>query len=272
MGTPPEALLAAGSGRVTLFAPDGKVRWSRTGCGNVHQVQEHGGYVYYANGDLYRCRLPATRAERVYRPRVQTGGGVLGFEVQPNGDIVLALNASGEIVELDGKTGRETVRFAVNTARADGKEPGAHARLRMVHKTPARTYLVCCAGASAVREYGADGRLVWEQAVPALAFDARRRANGNTLVAHLTGVTEYTPDHRAVWSFACADAPALNLAFLCGIQERANGNLVVGTWANGAPDATRATAFEVTRDKRIVWAHFPAQDRNMMTVQRPPLK
>ena len=271
-GTPPEAMLAAGSGRVVLFSPDGKVRWSRTGCGNVHQVQEHGGYVYYANGDLYRCRLPATRAELVYRPRVRTGGGVLGFEVQPNGDIVLALNASGEIVELDGKTGRETVRFAVNTARADGKEPGAHTRLRMVHKTPAGTYLVCCAGASAVREYGADGRLVWEQAVPALAFDARRRANGNTLVAHLTGVTEYTPDHRAVWSFACADAPALNLAFLCGIQERANGNLVVGTRANGAPDATRATAFEVTRDKRIVWAHFPAQDRNMMTVQRPPLK
>ena len=52
----------------------------------------------------------------------------------------------------------------------------------------------------------------------------------------------------------------------------AAAGLVVGTWANGAPDATRATAFEVTRDKRIVWAHFPAQDRNMMTVQRPPLK
>ena len=27
----------------------------------------------------------------MYRPRVRTGGGVLGFEVQPNGDIVLAL-------------------------------------------------------------------------------------------------------------------------------------------------------------------------------------
>ena len=71
---------------------------------------------------------------------------------------------------------------------------------------------------------------------------------------------------------AIEDAPELKLDSLCGIWEQPNGNLVVGTWANGAPDATRATAFEVTRDKRIVWAHFPAQDRNMMTVQRPPLK
>ena len=55
---------------------------------------------------------------------------------------------------------------------------------------------------------------------------------------------------------------------LCGIQELANGNLVIGTWANGELDASKATAFEITREKKLVWAWRPNADRNMMTAVR----
>ncbi|MGN0847240.1 MAG: hypothetical protein ACI4RA_07645 [Kiritimatiellia bacterium] len=261
-------LLVAGTGRAYILEPDGKVSWQRTGCGNIHRVQRHGGYVYYSNGDLYRCRLPGTQAELVYRPKTRAGAGVLGFEVLPNGNVVMAVNSTDEVIELEARTGRELVRFKVNPKNAKGGTPGAHGHLRMVRKTAKGTYLVCCAGAACVREYTADGKLVWEQAVPVLAFDCIRRANGNTLVSHLTGVTEYAPDHRAVWSFVCGDLPNLRLANLCGIQETKAGNLVVGTWANGEPDATRATAFEITREKKLVWAWYPNADRNMMTAVR----
>ena len=267
-GTLPSPLLVAGTGRAYVLEPNGKISWLRTGCGNIHRVQRCGDSVYYSNGDLFRCRLPHTKAELVYRPKSRVGAGVLGFEVMPNGNIVLAVNSTDEIVELEAGTGREIVKFRADPKNAKGETPGAHGHLRMIRKTAKGTYLVCCAGASCVREYDARGKLVWEQSVPVMAFDCWRRANGNTLVSHITGVTEYTPDHREVWSFKADELPELGLSVLCGIQELANGNLVIGTWANGELDASKATAFEITREKKLVWAWRPNADRNMMTAVR----
>ena len=267
-GTLPSPLLVAGTGRAYVLEPNGKISWLRTGCGNIHRVQRCGDSVYYSNGDLFRCRLPHTKAELVYRPKSRVGAGVLGFEVMPNGNIVLAVNSTDEIVELEAGTGREIVKFRADPKNAKGETPGAHGHLRMIRKTAKGTYLVCCAGASCVREYDARGKLVWEQSVPVMAFDCWRRANGNTLVSHITGVTEYTPDHREVWSFKAGELPELGLSVLCGIQELANGNLVIGTWANGELDASKATAFEITREKKLVWAWRPSADRNMMTAVR----
>ena len=267
-GTLPSPLLVAGTGRAYVLEPNGKISWLRTGCGNIHRVQRCGDSVYYSNGDLFRCRLPHTKAELVYRPKSRVGAGVLGFEVMPNGNVVLAVNSTDEIVELEAGTGREIVKFRADPKNAKGETPGAHGHLRMIRKTAKGTYLVCCAGASCVREYDARGKLVWEQSVPVMAFDCWRRANGNTLVSHITGVTEYTPDHREVWSFKAGELPELGLSVLCGIQELANGNLVIGTWANGELDASKATAFEITREKKLVWAWRPNADRNMMTAVR----
>lgn len=267
-GTLPSPLLVAGTGRAYVLEPNGKISWLRTGCGNIHRVQRCGDSVYYSNGDLFRCRLPDTKAELVYRPKSRVGAGVLGFEVMPNGNVVLAVNSTDEIVELEAGTGREIVKFMADPKNAKGETPGAHGHLRMIRKTAKGTYLVCCAGASCVREYDARGKLVWEQSVPVMAFDCWRRANGNTLVSHITGVTEYTPDHREVWSFKADELPELGLSVLCGIQELANGNLVIGTWANGELDASKATAFEITREKKLVWAWRPNADRNMMTAVR----
>lgn len=267
-GTLPSPLLVAGTGRAYVLEPNGKISWQRTGCGNIHRVQRCGDSVYYSNGDLFRCRLPDTKAELVYRPKSRVGAGVLGFEVMPNGNVVLAVNSTDEIVELEAGTGREIVKFRADPKNAKGETPGAHGHLRMIRKTATGTYLVCCAGASCVREYDARGKLVWEQSVPVMAFDCWRRANGNTLVSHITGVTEYTPDHREVWSFKADELPELGLSVLCGIQELANGNLVIGTWANGELDASKATAFEITREKKLVWAWRPNADRNMMTAVR----
>ena len=267
-GTLPSPLLVAGTGRAYVLEPNGKISWQRTGCGNIHRVQRCGDSVYYSNGDLFRCRLPDTKAELVYRPKSRVGAGVLGFEVMPNGNVVLAVNSTDEIVELEAGTGREIVKFRADPKNAKGETPGAHGHLRMIRKTAKGTCLVCCAGASCVREYDARGKLVWEQSVPVMAFDCWRRANGNTLVSHITGVTEYTPDHREVWSFKADELPELGLSVLCGIQELANGNLVIGTWANGELDASKATAFEITREKKLVWAWRPNADRNMMTAVR----
>ena len=217
-------------------------------------------WVYWSNGDLYRTDIPTGRTELFYKPCAKEG--IFGFEILSNGNIVVAENGTDFITELKAGTTEPVVKFKADPRGADGKMPGAHSHFRMVRKTARGTYLVCCSSANVVREYNAHGTLVWEQPTPRLAsghaplaFDALRRANGNTLISHLGAITEFTPGHRIVWQFTCADAPELKLDNLCGIWEKPNGNLVVGTYANGAADGSRATAFEITREKMVVWSY-----------------
>jgi len=273
-GTLEGPVLFAGSGRAVLLGRDGEERASWTGCGNIHCVYRTATDLWWSNGAVWRRPLAGGEPVCVWRAPNEVGGGVLGFELQPDGAVVMAVNSTREIVELApppafppqaGYAVRR--RFKVDARAAGGKEPGAHGALRLVHKTARGTYLTCCAGAACVREYDAAGKLVWEQAAAPFVFDCLRRANGNTLVSHLDGITEFTPDHRVAWKFACADLPELKLANLCGIRERRNGNLVVGTWNRGSRARTQATVFEITRDKTCVWAYYGA-DANAMTAAR----
>jgi len=265
-GSMSEPLLVCGAGRAFLVAPDGRVAWEKSGCGNIHRVWKHQDWVYYSNGELRRIDVVSGRDELVYKPCEKEG--IYGFEVLKNGNIVVAENGTDYITELETGTWKPVVKFKGNPAAADGKVPGgAHHHYRMVRKTPKGTYLVCCSSANVVREYDKSGKLVWEQQIPAkITFDCLRRANGNTLVSHLDAVTEYTPDHQVAWQFRCEDAPDLKLANLCGIWEKKNGNLVVGTYANGVEDGSRTTAFEITRAKSVVWSYAAAGRRfSMMT-------
>ncbi len=259
-GVMTQPLLACGDGRAYLVAPDGHIAWFVPNCGNIHRVWLHDGWVYWSNENLYRTNVVTGRTELFYKPCEKEG--LYGFEVLANGNIVIAENGTDFITELKAGTTTPVVKFKGSPRLADGTMPtDPHHHFRMVRKTAAGTYLVCCSGANTLREYDARGALVWEQPTPALAFDALRRANGNTLISHLGAITEYTPDHKVAWRFTCEDAPALKLANLCGIWEKPNGNLVVGTYANGVEDGSRVTAFEITREKRVLWSYAPAGTR-----------
>ena len=273
-GTLASPLLCAGYGRAYLLGTDGAEIASWEGCGNIHRAVKTTDHIWWSNGRVWRVPLAGGAPELVYRSPQEVGGGVLGFTVEPDGAVVMAVNATHEIIELAPPADfpanaprRVRTRFKVDCRDAKGAEPGPHGALRMIRKTAAGTYLVCVSSAAKVAEYERAGKLVWEQAAPPFAFDCLRRANGNTLVSHLDGVTEFTPDHQIAWQIKTTDFPELKLAYLCGLQELPNGNLVVGTWANGSPARTNTTAFEVTRDKRIVWAHRSA-DANMMSAIR----
>ena len=263
-GTMPSPLLVASAGKAALIAPDGTAVWEQEKCGNIHRVWHKGEWVYWSNGDLYRTHIITKKTELVYKPAPKEG--VYGFEILDNGNIVVAENANDLIVELSPDAKKKLVEIKVNPRNAKGVMPDLHHHMRMVRKTAAGTYLVACSISRFVREYDKTGKLVWEQETPALAFDCLRRANGNTLVSHLGAVTEYTPDHQVAWRFSCTNAPELKLGNLCGLEERKNGNLVIGTYANGVEDGSRTTAFEVTRNKKIVWSYAAAgKRRSMMT-------
>ena len=256
-------LLVSGSARSYIMEPSGKIVWEQKKCGNIHRSMKHGDWIYYSNANLFRVNIKTGAKELFYQPSPKEG--VFGFEILPNGNIVVAENGTDFITELKAETKEPIIKFKGDPTSKDGKIPNKHHHYRMIRKTPAGTYLVACSGVNMVREYDKSGKLIWEQPTPQLAFEAVRRKNGNTLISHLTAVTEYTPEHKIVWSFACKDKPELNLANLCGIQELENGNLVIGTYSNGKPDGSRVTALEITRDKDVVWSYRATNDKSMMT-------
>jgi hypothetical protein len=61
-----------------------------------------------------------------------------------------------------------------------------------------------------------------------------------------------TPAGKVVWEFAATDAPELNLTWVSSLQVLRNGNYVVGNFLRGQ-EGKGAHAFEVTRDKKVVW-------------------
>ena len=273
-GTLDGPLLCAGYGRAYMLGTDGAEIASWNGCGNIHRAFKTTSHIWWSNGRVWRVPIAGGSPELVYKADSEVGGGVLGFTVEPDGSVVMAVNSTCEIIELSPPplfppraAFRVRTRFKVDARDAKGMQPGAHGALRMIRKTVQGTYLVCCSSAAKVKEYDKTGKLLWEQEANPFAFDCLRRANGNTVISHLDGVTEFTPDHNPVWKISCKDFPGLKLAYLCGLQERRNGNLVVGTWSNGSPKREKTTAFEVTRDKQIVWTHRSA-DANMMTAFR----
>lgn len=263
-------VLAVGTDRVFLAGPGGHVSWEKRGCGNVHCAYVYGNFVYYSNGAVYRVPRTCTalaNPERVWAPEDSAGGGVLCFDITPEGSLVMAANSTQEIVEMDIRSRIVLTRFKVDARNAAGALPPPHGRVRCVRKTSAGRYLVACAGAETVREFDRAGQVVWSVKAPTFVFDAARRPNGNTVVSHVTGLTEYSPDGKVVWTLTPEDVKHINAANFTALQLLPNGNLVVGTWANGAPDASRAGAFEVTPEKKVVWSLASPTDVNMMSAQ-----
>ena len=131
-GTMGQPLLVCGAGRAFLVAPDGRVAWNKSGCGNIHRVWKHGEWVYYSNGDLRRIDILSGKDELLYKPCEKEG--VFGFEVLKNGNVVVAENGTGFIAELKAGTWEPMVRFKGDPTAPDGTVPGGRSEERRVGK------------------------------------------------------------------------------------------------------------------------------------------
>ncbi|HXY33060.1 MAG TPA: hypothetical protein VEI07_02470 [Planctomycetaceae bacterium] len=173
---------------------------------------------------------------------------VLGCERLANGITLVAEQGPCQVVEVDpsGKVVHITKLFTNQAAY--------HLQVRNVHRLDNGNILAAHEGDGAIREYDPDGRIVWQYAGVENTGDARRLANGNTLIGGGTQkrLIEVSPAGNIVWEFTAADAPELNLTWVSSIQLLKNGNYLVGNFLRGH-EGHGAHAFEVTRDKKVVW-------------------
>ena len=153
------------------------------------------------------------------------------------------------LMEVDAK-GRTLVKIILQTTAKDPLQQIGTAR-----KLANGNYLVPQPADKVVREYNAQGKVVWEMQTDGQPFCAIRLANQRTLIACTTGkcILEVDRAGKVTWKLTNQDFQGARMLDLhSGIQRLPNGNLVFATHRPG-----RATAqlVEVNRAKKSVWTY-----------------
>ena len=238
-----------GPNRLLELDADGKMVWEHKppSIAVIFEVLPNGNVLYAYGGKPTGVREVTRQGVEVWN-YVSQCPQVLGCGRLPNGNTLVAEQGPPQVVEVDprGKV--------VHTTPLKTNVEGYHLQVRNVHKLANGNILAAHEGEGAVREVDPSGQVVWEYTGVENAGDAQRLPNGNTLISCGTQkrVIEVTRDKKIVWEFTAQDAPELNLTWVSSIQPLKNGNILVGNFLRGQ-EGKGAHAFEVTRDKRVVW-------------------
>jgi hypothetical protein len=246
---------AHGQSRLVDVSPEGKVLSEhKVGGLSVCFQPLADGHVLYAHhtGDKTGVR-EVDREGKVVWEYISKSPEVLGCERLPNGNTLLAEQFDGGKPKATEVNSKGEVVSSIQMTTTEGP---AHRQVRCVHKLANGNILAAHEAEGVIREYDAEGKTVWEYGGLENAFDAVRLPNGNTLMGGGTQkrVIEVSPEKKVVWEFKAEDAPELNLTWITSLQVLNNGNVVVANFLRGQ-EGKGAHAFEVTRDKKVVWTY-----------------
>jgi hypothetical protein len=236
-------------GRIMEISTDGKKLWEhQTPSTTVMFNVLPNGNVFFPHGAPSPGAQEVDKAHTVVWNYVSTAGELVGGERLANGNTLLGQGGPGVALELD--PAKQVVRsIPILTTTTE-----AHRVVRHLRRLANGNILAALEGEGAAREFDATGKMVWEYKGVTSIHDVIRLPNGNTLIGggESKKVLEVTPTGQIAWQFGDQDGPTLGLAWICSVQVLKNGNLLVTNWL-GAGGGTGVHAFEVTRDKKVVW-------------------
>ena len=128
-----------------------------------------------------------------------------------------------------------------------------HTDTRLVRKLENGNYLVAHEGDNkVVREYDAEGKVVWEYKTGTKVYSAIRLKNGNTLIGMGDGhrVIEVDKQGKTVWSVEEKELPGITLAWVTMVERLSNGNTLI---VNCHAGESNPQLVEVDPQKKVVW-------------------
>lgn len=244
-------------GAVFIFSEDGKVLWQypAENCndlwvlpnGNLLFNTGHGVkevtrdkkvvFSYESKSEIYACQ------------RLKNGNTFIGecnsgllLEVEPNGQIVKKIKLLHDGVD------------------------GGHAFMRNARKLENGNYLVAHYGLDKVSEYDSNGKTVRDIPVKGGPHSVIRLPSGNTLIACSDHngeprIVEIDSHDSVVWQLTKNELSGIEMKFMTGMEILPNGHFVFTNWVGHHPEGKVTHAFEVTRDKKLVWKY---DDQNIL--------
>ncbi len=236
--------------RIKEISADGKLLWEHEtpALTVMFQVLSNGN-VFFPHASKPPGAQEVNRNHQVvWSFESQTATEILGGERLANGNTLLGEQGPPRALELDA------AKNIVSSTPIATSQQGAHNQIRHIHRLPNGNVLACLEGEGVVREFNPAGQTIWEYAGLQSVHDAIRLENGNTLIAggETKRLLEVTPAGKVAWEFNDTDAPDLQLRWLTSVQLLGDGNILVGNWT-GAGGAPGVHAFEVNRQKQVIW-------------------
>ena len=147
-----------------------------------------------------------------------------------------------------------------------GNPKSTHGHFRHARLTEAGTLLVAHMDMKKVCEYDENGKQISSLDINN-PWSAGRLKNGNTLICAGKSALELDPQGKSVWEFTAADIPEYNVLQFQIATRLANGNTLINNWVNQwstkiDPATAPVQAWEVTPDKKVVWALRSWMDPN----------
>jgi hypothetical protein len=240
---------------------DSKIVWQysipqRTATGHI---QEFDDVTLLSNGNIvYACMSGAG----IITPEKN----ILWQYICPEGTETHSCQPIGKdsvLMVLNGFPGKVLIfNTATNTLLKEivipSNSTSTHGQFRHVRITTDKTIMVGLFAEKKVVEFTLDGKEVWSVDAPS-AWSAIRLHNGNTLISGdgMSYTREVNMKGETVWELTQADVP-FKLYNNQTATRLANGNTVITNWCAGNKNteewAGTVQVFEVTPDKKVVWA------------------
>jgi len=186
-------------------------------------------FSFDSKSEIYACQ------------RLSNGNTFIG---ECNSGRLLEVNQEGKIVK--------TIKLLSDSV------DGGHSFMRNARKLENGNYLVAHYGLDKVCEYDSTGKMVLDIPVKGGPHSVIRLPNGNTLIACSDHngepkVVEVDKKANIVWQLTKNELPGIELKFMTGMQYLPSGNLLLTNWLGHNQFGKAPHAFEVTRDKKVVW-------------------
>ena len=255
VGEPNGAILAGCGGVILWFDESGAIsRRYDENVGNMGDCHLLGnGNILYADAESAKEIAPDGTLLREWTDP-DGGSGDFTFSVQrtPDGGTVIGANSSNAVLEYDADG---NLLRRVPCAFLD--RPGSHNNMRWARKTARDTYLVAQKSKGVIAEYDAAGRILRKMSVPdhEVYGLAEIPETGEVYGTFLDCVVKFDAQGNEVWRCTKEDLPSLELTYICSIQIRANGNLVLGNYAANRDGVHAVCMFEITPEKEVVWSY-----------------
>ena len=238
-------------GNVYIISENGKIEWQypATNCNDIW-VLPNGNLLFNTGNGVKEV----TRKKEVIFS-YESKSEIYACQRLPNGNTFIGECNSGSLLEVSPK-GKIVKQIKLLPDSVDG----GHSFMRNARKLQNGNYLVAHYGLDKVSEYDSTGNSIMEIPVKGGPHSVIRLPNSNTLIACSDHngeprVIEVDKSGNIIWQLSKYELPGIELKFMTGMQCLPNGNLVLTNWLGHNQFGKAPHAFEITRDKKIVWIY-----------------
>lgn len=233
--------------RIAIIGTNGGVEWD-------FPIQTPQDCWQLRNGNVLVCYRHGAKEitpnkEVVWEYRAPEAAQCHSCQPLKGGSVLVAECGMSRLVEV----GRDGMISRIIPVASKAKNMGH--QFRGTRKTPDGHYWTCLMDEQKIVELSPSGSVLREIPVDGFPHEAILLPKGNLLVTlgPTKRVVELNPKGTVVWEIGENELPGNPLRLPAGCQRLKNGNTIVCNYLPGPFLGKQPQAFEVTRDKKVVW-------------------